>query len=112
MYSEFTKLTERDKEKTKIYLARQARKNARNNNRECTISPADIEIPEKCPIFGVTLVRNYGKSLRNSYSIDRVDTSKGYVPGNVKVISWWANYIKSNLTIEQVENLLAYMKGD
>ena len=104
-------MTNREIEKIKIYLCRQARKNARNNDRECTITPADIEIPEKCPILGVTLTRNFGKTLRNSYSIDRVDNTKGYVPGNVKIISWWANYLKSNLTAEQATNLLNYIKG-
>lgn len=94
------------------YLLRQAKHRAKKKGLECTITFKDIHIPERCPIFDVPLVKNRGQWKNNSYSLDRIDSSKGYVPGNVKVISWWANYVKADMTIDQVERLLKYMRGE
>jgi len=43
-------------------------------------------------------------------SIDRVDNSKGYVPGNVRIISWRANRLKNDATVEEMELIIKYMK--
>ncbi len=67
-----------------------------------TIKLADIEQPEKCPILGIPL--NYfvrGNPEYNSPSLDRIDNSIGYVPGNVQVISMLANTMKNKGTLEQ-----------
>lgn len=95
------------------YLLRQARRRAKDLGIECTIRARDIpDPPEVCPILGVKLVKNQGSWSNDSYSLDRVDSSKGYIPGNVRVISWRANNLKSNMTVEEVERLLRYMKGE
>jgi hypothetical protein len=82
-----------------------------------TISFDDLEKPEFCPVLGVKL--NYGcstgkdgKQTRdpNKASIDKVIPELGYVPGNVFVISWKANKLKSDMTIDQLEKILDYMK--
>lgn len=102
-----------DQVNIKDYLLRQARKRAKENGVECTLRARDIpDVPEKCPITHVKLVKNTGKWSHDSYSLDRKDPSKGYIPGNVAIISWKANSLKSNLTLEQVERLLKYMKGE
>jgi len=51
-----------------------------------------------------------GKVSDNSYSLDRIDPSKGYVKGNVEVISHRANTLKSNATIEELEKVIQYMR--
>lgn len=91
-----------------------ARKRARAKDREFTIKIEDIEMPKDglCPILGVPLKKHRGKMERHTPSLDRIDQDKGYVPGNVRVISWWANYLKETLTVEQLERMLAYTKGD
>jgi hypothetical protein len=94
------------------YLLRQARKRAKAKGLECTIKPSDIHVGERCPVLGIQMVKNRGHWQNNSYSLDRIDSSRGYVKGNVRVISWWANFLKSNLTLEQAENLVKYMKGE
>lgn len=59
---------------------------------------SDIQIPELCPVFKTPMV---------SPSLDRIDSSKGYVKGNVRVISKRANQLKSNATVEEMEMVLA-----
>lgn len=85
------------------YIFRNVRKRAKAMGREFSIELSDIDIPETCPIFGVPFV--YGASLGNydfAPSIDRIDSSKGYVKGNVQVISRLANCMKWTATREQL----------
>ena len=72
----------------------------------------DIIIPEYCPVLGIKLVSNIGGGSERDFtpSLDRIDSSKGYVKGNVKVISLRANVIKNSGTIEEHEKIIAYMK--
>ena len=97
---------------TAAYLLNMARKRARDKGLECTIQAKDIHVPEVCPILQLPMERHTGKVQNNNFSLDRLDSTKGYIPGNVRVISWRANYIKNNLSVEQLERLLAYMKGE
>lgn len=94
-----------------LYLLTTARKRAKQAGIECTIKESDIVVPDVCPILGVKLGRSRGAVDRASPSLDRVDSSVGYVPGNVRVISWYANKMKNDLTVDQVRNLLSYMEG-
>lgn len=79
---------------------------------ENTLSVDDIPLPNTCKYFGTVL--NYGMAYEpnenkdNSASVDRIDNSKGYVPGNIQVISLLANRMKQYATIEQ---LLAFAVG-
>lgn len=94
------------------YLLRQVKYRAKKLGKEFDLTIEDLEIPETCPVFGIPLFLVSGRRGPNSYSIDRIDNSKGYVKGNVRVISFLANSRKGDMTIEQVENLLKYMKGE
>lgn len=93
------------------YLLNQARYRARKAGEVCDVTVDDLEVPTHCPVFGIPLHYTEGGRTANSYSIDRVDNSKGYVKGNVRVISFRANQMKGDLTIPEVEALLNYMKG-
>jgi hypothetical protein len=79
---------------------------------EFSVSISDIPaIPEFCPVFPwIRLVLPTGKG-RGFYpdapSIDRIDSSRGYVLGNIRIVSWRANSLKSNATVEELEALLA-----
>ena len=82
---------------------------------EFSLDESDVSpLPTVCPVLGITL--NYavtsGKPEDNSPSIDRLDNSKGYVHGNVRVISNRANRFKSNATVEELTKVLSYMKGE
>lgn len=72
---------------------------------EFTISVEDIVIPERCPYMGVVFIpldKKYG------YSLDRIDSSKGYTPENIQVISRIANIMKNNATEQE---LISFAKG-
>lgn len=79
-----------------------AKQTAKNRNIEFELTVEDIpEIPEFCPVFPwVKLEHRTGKGRKgnfpNSPSIDRIDSSKGYVRGNIRIISLRANMLKSS----------------
>mgnify|MGYP006266943759 CR=1 FL=1 len=65
-------------------------------------------VPSYCPIFGTKLewsIRrgDAGHALPNSPSLDRIDPSKGYVKGNVWIISHRANGIKNDASHEELK---------
>jgi hypothetical protein len=69
----------------------------------------DIVIPEVCPVLGMKLESGEGRGchLPSSPSLDRIDPSKGYRRGNIRVISYRANQLKSNATLEELRAVLA-----
>ena len=74
------------------------------------IEPTDITIPETCPVFGWPLAIGDGASHDASPSLDRVVPEKGYVKGNIWVISHLANRIKNNATLEQLEAVVTALR--
>jgi hypothetical protein len=63
----------------------------------------DINIPEYCPILGIKIEVN-GEKI-NSPSLDRIDSTKGYEKDNIQVISWRANWLKGNASLEEIKKL-------
>lgn len=88
-----------------------ASKRAKKMGVQFTITRDDIPLVHTCPVFNVPLRLHVGKQGNDSYSLDRIDSTLGYIPGNVRVISWRANYLKGNLTLAQAEALYNYMRG-
>src|SRR5574340_63319 len=74
-------------------MHQRAKMRSKENGREFSIEVSDIVIPDVCPILGIELNMNSGKSgaYRNSPSLDRIDNSKGYTKNNIQVISQLAN---------------------
>jgi hypothetical protein len=83
-----------------------ARSRAKKNGTEFKITHDDLTWPTHCPVLGIELIygaRSAGTKLRdNSPSIDRIDPSVGYVPGNVMIISFRANAMKRNATPQEL----------
>lgn len=69
---------------------------------EFTIIPSDIIIPEYCPILEVKLEVGKGNVHKHSPSLDRIDNTKGYIKGNIWVISRMANTMKNSATLEEL----------
>lgn len=68
-------------------------------------------IPTKCPILGIRLDFSEKNNIRidSSPSIDCVNPEKGYISGNLKIISWRANRIKNDGTAEEHEKIAKYI---
>ena len=82
---------------------------AKKNGTEFNIDINDIRIPEKCPILNIPIIREFkGGGDKNkgpratSPSIDRLDNTKGYVKGNIQIISHKANAMKNNASPEEL----------
>lgn len=97
-------------------ILRQARTRAKKHGLEFDLTVEDIFVPETCPILGIALVKPSDRKadvhgfLPDSPSLDRIDSSRGYVRGNVWVISWRANRLKSDATLEELELLVAALR--
>ena len=99
----------------KRWILNRAKQRAGKRNQEFSITIADIpDTPEFCPVFPwVKLVRCTGKGrgLRNdSPSLDRIDSSKGYVPGNLRIICWRANVLKRDGTSKEMQYIVDDLK--
>lgn len=70
----------------------------------------NLSFPLTCPILGIPLAYNRGEAQDNSYSIDRIDSTKGYEIDNIEVISLRANKLKSDATIPELIMLAEYYK--
>ena len=84
-------------------LYNSAKKRAKESKIEFNIEIEDIIIPLKCPILDleldVSLNNSSNKTPRdNAPSIDRIDSSKGYIKANIAVISYKANVLKKDGT--------------
>lgn len=86
---------------------------ARNRGLKHTITVDDLILPERCPYLGIIIDYRSASERecerpQNGPSVDRIDSTKDYVPGNVQVISTLANRMKQEATPEQ---LIAFAKG-
>ena len=85
-----------------------AKGRAKKKGADFTIEEIDIKIPKLCPVFKKPLEKEFrpngGRLGAHPYaaSLDRIDNSKGYIKGNVQVLSNKANAMKSNATPEEL----------
>lgn len=83
-----------------------AKSRSRLKNREFSLSEEDITLPAVCPVFGTPFVKN----TEYAASLDRIDSSKGYVAGNVQVISLRANMLKNNATTQELKRIVEFVE--
>lgn len=86
-------------------MHQRAKQRCRKSGREFTIAVSDIHIPDRCPILGIAINMNSGRSgaYANSPSLDRIDNSKGYTPDNIWVISQKANAMKGSASNQELK---------
>jgi hypothetical protein len=109
-----TRMTEKwgvqwkDKEyrRSYIYLAmrhkfRSKKANAKRSGKPFDIEFGDIEFPTHCPILNIELDYFAEQQQENSPSFDCIIPQKGYVKGNVVLLSNRANRIKNDGSAEE-----------
>ena len=77
---------------------------AKNKNREFNLELDDIIIPNICPILNIPIIAKKGSPGGDisSPALDRIDSKKGYIKGNIQVISQLANAMKNCANEEQL----------
>jgi hypothetical protein len=97
-------------------LYRAAKRRAKEKSLEFSIILEDVVVSENCPILGIPLMVGDDKIHDSSPSLDRIDNSKGYIKGNVQVISNLANRMKNSasndLLIKFAKWILETTKGN
>ena len=66
----------------------------------------DIVIPKTCPVLGIKFSKH---DKMFSASVDRINNRKGYVKGNVQIISGLANVMKNKATPNQLRRFAAWI---
>lgn len=86
-----------------IYLWSTVKYRCTKENIPFDIEPVDLVIPEFCPYLGIKLTTEKGSGhLDNLASVDRIIPKLGYIKGNVEVISYKANRMKNDATINEL----------
>ncbi len=93
-----------------IDLLNGAKRRAKVKGLPINISVFDIKIPEICPLLGIPIYKKGGKITDNSPSLDKINPNLGYVKGNIWVISYKANAVKNNCSLEELELLVTNFK--
>lgn len=87
------------------YILHSSKYNAKAKGLEWTITRDDIQIPEVCPVFKVP----FQPGTKFALSVDRIDSTKGYIPGNIQIISLLANAMKREATEEQLKQFAEWI---
>lgn len=95
-------------------LFNSAKQRATKKNRQFNLTIDDLKfiwpVDNKCPVFGFELEWNEAGFRDTSPSIDRKDSTKGYTLDNVQIISWKANRIKADSSLEDLRTVLNFME--
>lgn len=93
-------------------MLRRARVRAAQTGLEFDLEPSDLQpLPELCPVFGHPLRVSAGPQDPWAHSLDRIDNTRGYVRGNVAVISYKANRLKNDGTSEEHQAVADWMRS-
>jgi len=93
------------------YLVIVAKTRAKKNGIPFDLKAEDITVPTHCPVLGIPLSRGTKGFHESSPSLDRIIPEKGYVKGNVIVVSFKANRMKQNATVEELGKLYFFYKN-
>jgi hypothetical protein len=104
-------------ENPELIMFQSARSRSKSNNIEFNLDISDVVIPDKCPILEIPFCLTNGDYRKDdSPTLDRIDPKKGYTKGNVRVISYKANVMKNDATLDTMKtfckNILSYMQVD
>lgn len=97
------------------YTTQAARSRAKERNLPFDKDLSKLLLPDVCPVLGIKLIygrrgRNRRGPLPDSPSLDRIVPERGYVLSNLRVISWRANLLKRDSSVDEIKRVLAYME--
>ncbi len=93
-------------DRIKGYMIRNVKFSAKRRGLKFNLTYHDFDLPERCPLLDIPLSFNGEKGTSNNLNratIDRIDNSKGYIKGNVWVISRLANSMKNQASLSELE---------
>lgn len=90
------------------YIIRNSKYCAKRRGIHFDLKYTDFELPEYCPILGIKIEYGAGSdgNAPNHASLDRIDNTKGYIPGNVMIVSRLANAMKNEASFEQLQSFV------
>jgi len=83
-------------------ILRQSKHRAKAKYIEFDIELKDLTLPTKCPYLKVPFIIGTKDNYEYTHSIDRIDNNKGYIKGNVEIITKKANSMKNNASAEEL----------
>ena len=121
-----------DQDYIKAHPLKRVLKDAKYASKNRANVPQEFDIDEEylkqfdidtCPILEIPIQWNIGKyrgqglakagqcwQSNDSKSIDRIDSTKGYIKGNVLIVSWRANKLKGDATLEEMVKMGEWAK--
>ena len=96
---------------TEYKMLARAKSRAKKNNLAFNIELDDIVIPERCPLLGIKIESTEVRNSPNNPSLDKIIPEKGYIKGNVWVISNRANTLKNDATLTELKTLVENLEA-
>jgi hypothetical protein len=96
---------------TEYKMLARAKSRAKKNNLPFNIELDDIVIPERCPLLGIKIESTEVRNSPNNPSLDKIIPEKGYIKGNVWVISNRANTLKNDATLSELKTLVENLEA-
>ena len=87
-----------------------AKHRAKKSGARFSITVEDLDYPTHCPVLGLRLKRGQGQATDHSPTVDRLNPRRGYVPGNVVVVSMRANRLKGDGTLHDLMRITAFLQ--
>jgi hypothetical protein len=95
-----------------VKLVGDARRRARQKGLPCTVTAEEIvkRLARGCEVTGVQFdLTRGGRRRPDSPSLDRIDSTEGYTPDNVRVVCWWVNALKSDATLDELRKVAEWV---
>ena len=96
---------------TEYKMLARAKSRAKKNNLAFNIELDDIVIPGRCPLLGIKIESTEVRNSPNNPSLDKIIPKKGYIKGNVWVISNRANTLKNDATLQELKTLVENLEN-
>lgn len=94
----------------RVVMCLSAKARAKRDGLLFGLKKEDIVIPDVCPIFGIPLFVGDRNNHDNAPTLDKIIPELGYVPSNIRVISYRANRIRNDATLIELKKLVAYLE--